>query len=103
MNNLKIFTVLDAKADAYITPFFLPQIEQAVRTFGMSCSDEGHTFGCYPQDFQLYHVGDFDVVTGEFNIISPKMLITGLEARKAFKRDYAIEQEEVDIELKSVS
>lgn len=101
---LQIFTVKDGKADAFITPFFLPNKEMAIRTFGMSCSDEGHTFGCYPQDYHLYHLGSIDISTGLFDTKPPELMITGMDARNAFTRDYAIKQnDDLEVDLKSVS
>jgi hypothetical protein len=100
---LHIFTVKDGKADAFITPFLLPNKEMAIRTFGQSCSDEGHTFGCYPQDFHLYYLGTFDLINASFENLPPELLITGMEARKMFHRNYAIQPpEQAEVKLEEV-
>lgn len=96
-NILNIFSVKDGKAEAYITPFFLPNTEMAIRTFGASCSDKQHTFGLYPQDFHLYHLGTFDMLTCSFKSIPPKLLITGIEAKKLFKAQYITSEEQKDL------
>lgn len=77
---LHIFSVFDEKAEAYITPFFLPTIAMALRTFTDCAIDPEHQFGRHPADYTLYHVGTFDQDTCQVeNKVS--VLITGLEAR----------------------
>nr|UXQ88084.1 MAG: nonstructural protein [Microvirus sp.] len=56
----EIFTVYDSKAEAYIAPFFLPMVGQAKRTFGECCNSSDHAFGRSPQDYTLFHLGNFD-------------------------------------------
>lgn len=61
---LKVFTVYDSAARAYIPPFFMAETAQAQRTFGDCASTPDHAFCKYPNDFCLYEVGEFDDATG---------------------------------------
>ncbi|AXL15310.1 nonstructural protein [Microviridae sp.] len=54
---LKIFTIFDQKAKAFITPFFLPEEGMAIRTFTDCVNDKEHQFGKHPQDYTLFNVG----------------------------------------------
>lgn len=83
---LLAFTVLDIKADAYITPFFLPRKEMAVRAFADAVNSPSHQFNAHPGDYVLWHIGEFDVDTGA---ITPaefrNHVVDGLSVYKPFK------------------
>jgi len=65
MINLLAFSIYDSKAEAFITPFFLPTKQMAVRTFADCVNDKNHAFGKHPQDYSLFHVGHFDTQNGQ--------------------------------------
>lgn len=66
MQELKLFSIYDTKALAYLPPFFLPQRGQAMRTFGDCCNDKSHAFGAHPEDYTLFYLGTFDDTTARF-------------------------------------
>lgn len=57
---LKIFTVFDIKAEAYITPFFCSTSGVAVRNFEAAANEEGHAFRRHSADYMLFELGEFD-------------------------------------------
>lgn len=61
---LKIFSVKDKMAEAFLPPFFLPEIGQATRSFYDCVNDKNHEFGKHPEDYDLYIIGEFDVNKG---------------------------------------
>ena len=63
--NLRCYTVWDAAASAYITPFFLPTDAMALRVFKDSANDPSHMFCRHPQDYDLFRIGDFNPNTGK--------------------------------------
>jgi hypothetical protein len=83
---LNLYSVYDAGAESYITPFLLPTDEMALRQFGFTCSDDTHAFGTYSHDYSLFKVGDFDTKDGTINAITPKLLATGFECRAKYKK-----------------
>nr|UXQ88026.1 MAG: nonstructural protein [Microvirus sp.] len=58
MNQL-IFTVFDAKAECYGTPFFLPTVGQAVRALTDCVDNPEHEFGRHPGDYNLMQIGTY--------------------------------------------
>ncbi|AXL15041.1 nonstructural protein [Microviridae sp.] len=64
----KMLSVFDAKASAYISPFFLPQEAMAVRTFTDCVNDPNHAFGKNPADYTLFCLGEFDDFSGNLQI-----------------------------------
>ena len=78
--NHKIFTVYDQKAEAYLPPFFLPQVGQATRVFADCVNSDSHQFAKHPEDYTLFQLGTFDDNTGEIlKLTVPKLLGTGLD------------------------
>lgn len=63
---LKVFCVYDSKAEAYLTPFFLPTVGQALRAFSDTANDNTTNIYRHPGDYTLFQVGEFDAVAGKF-------------------------------------
>lgn len=63
---LKAFAIHDRKAGFFNPPFFFPSVGQAVRLCTDLTADMSNVIGRYPQDFDLYQVGEFDDATGQF-------------------------------------
>lgn len=57
---LKIFTVYDEKAGAYLAPFYLPTHGEAVRAFIDASMKQDHKFNLHAMDYTLFHLGTFD-------------------------------------------
>lgn len=61
---LKIFSVKDVKADAFLHPFFSHNRATAEREFRRLCGDrQSHIFH-NPQDFELYELGNWNDEVG---------------------------------------
>ncbi len=67
-NKLEIFTIFDVKASAYITPFYLPTVAMATRTFTDCINSEQHQFGRHPSDYILFHAGSFNINTAKHTL-----------------------------------
>lgn len=65
---LKIYTVFDSKAEAYIQPFFSTTKGLALRSFQEALSDSNTNISKYPEDFTLFELGEFDQQTSKFNL-----------------------------------
>ncbi|QXP44237.1 MAG: nonstructural protein [Arizlama microvirus] len=57
---LKVFSIRDQKAEVYNTPFFQKSIGEAERNFETLVNDGKSTVNQYPQDFDLFYLGDYD-------------------------------------------
>lgn len=62
---LCLFSVYDIKAEAFLPPWFQPNIYMAKRVFGDCVNDDDHAFGKHPNDYSLFQVGVFDDETGQ--------------------------------------
>ena len=76
----KVFTVFDAKAKAYLQPFFMPTTGMATRAFTDLCNDQNHMFNHHPEDYSLFEIAEYDDQTARYTENSTFVpLGTGLE------------------------
>jgi len=80
---LEIFSVYDGAAKAFITPFFLPTIDMAVRSFTNCCNDPTHAFCINSVDYTMFHLGSFNDSDGVFSTFAvPEKLVLGSFAKR---------------------
>ncbi len=75
-----MFTIQDAAADAYLTPFFLHREAMAKRQFADCVNERKHQFGKHPAHYNLMAIGEFDDATATLKIYtSVKPLGNGIQ------------------------
>lgn len=81
---LKIVSIRDVKADVFGNPVFTQSIGGAIRSFGDEIvKDDGNPLAMHPNDFELYHLGEFDPTNGEFRLLDSRVRIAhGSEFKK---------------------
>lgn len=57
---LKVFSIRDQKAEVFNTPFFQKSIGEAERNFKTLVNDDKSTVSQYPEDFDLYYLGEYN-------------------------------------------
>ena len=62
---LKIYSIYDAKVEAYMRPFFQQTKNQALRTWVDLCNDASHEIHKHSEDYTLFELGEFDDKTGK--------------------------------------
>lgn len=75
-----MYSVYDRVAGAYLDPFHAPNEAFAVRVFTNACKQVDHPFCRNPEDYALFHVGEFIADTGGLSGIEPRRIFTGTEA-----------------------
>lgn len=81
---MKIYSVYDSKAKAFITPFFMVNDDMAIRIFTECANDPNHTFGRFASDVSLFRIGEFDDATGE---LEPVEKYVNLGLASSFKKE----------------
>lgn len=77
---MKIFSVYDSKAEAYLQPFFMNSSGSAIRAFTELCNDATSMFGKHPADFTLFELGSFEDAKAKFEpVVTPISLGVGSE------------------------
>lgn len=70
---LKVFSIYDSKAEAFMRPFFMRNAGEAVRAFETTVRDENTQFFQFPGDFTLFEVGEWDEDKGVFKNLDAKV------------------------------
>lgn len=63
---LKAFSIRDSKGEVFNPPFYKHTHGEAERDFTELCKDEKSMVKKYPEDFDLYYVGQWDDQKGIF-------------------------------------
>lgn len=61
----KIYSIRDAKAEVFHPPFYKKTHGEAERDFHKLVNEPNNQVSMYPDDFDLYYLGDFDDNTGK--------------------------------------
>lgn len=70
---MKIFSVYDSKANAYMQPFFSPTAGTALRAFETIANEEGHEFCKHAADYTLFEIGEWDEFDGQLIQLEAKV------------------------------
>lgn len=76
---LKVFTIRDIKAGAYLPPFLVKTTGLAHRSFQDAANNSDHDFNKYPSDYELFELGTFNDEDASFSLSSPKSLGLALD------------------------
>lgn len=63
---LKAFSIRDAKAQIFHPPWYKTTHGEAERDFRTTVNDSKTTLNQYPEDFDLYYIGEYDDNSGKF-------------------------------------
>jgi len=65
MSILQMFSVYDVKAEVYSQPITAPTINTMGRILGDVLAEGSHAYAKHPEDYVLFHLGEFDDSTGQ--------------------------------------
>ncbi|WNK13634.1 MAG: nonstructural protein [Microvirus sp.] len=66
-----VYSVFDAKTDAFAQPFFAPTNGSALRSFISAAQDPATLLSKHPGDYSLYQIGEFDDDDGQIKAAEP--------------------------------
>lgn len=81
---MQMLYIRDIIADCIpFSPMFVHHIGGAIRDFGDQCQNKETVLGKHPEDYELYHHGEWDDVTGQYTALErPKQIAVGASYRK---------------------
>lgn len=72
----KMFSIRDSKGEIFHPPFFKNTHGEAERDFKQLSKDDKSMVSKYPEDFDLYYIGEYDTKTGKMNPVeTPQHII----------------------------
>ena len=72
---LRVCSIYDSKAEAYMNPMFVPAIGIASRDFIDAFTSSDNKMSKHRSDFILYEVASFDTSNGSFESVVPPRLV----------------------------
>lgn len=78
---MKIITIYDSKAKAYLTPFFSRNTATAIREITAVVNSPDHNFCQHAEDFGLFDLGEYDEQTGKITSSPPVHIINLIELK----------------------
>jgi len=79
----KIFAIRDTKAGFYGQPFNQLSFAEAERVLIKLTQDKQTNVGQFPEDFDLYHLGEFDNITGKYEPLeTPRHIVKAVNLVK---------------------
>jgi hypothetical protein len=76
---LKVFSVADSAAGAFMQPFFSISQGAAIRSFVDAVNDANHEFHKHAADYTMFLLGEFDDANGSFSTQDPVKILTAFE------------------------
>lgn len=84
---LKIYSIRDAKGDAYGQIIIQRTHGEAERFFKNQINEANSFYGKYPEDFDLYYIGNMDNVSGKITPTdTPQHVIKGVQLKEEINR-----------------
>lgn len=65
----KVLAIKDRALDTFMQPFYSPAIGAAIRGFQDAIADQSTPMSKHPEDYDLYHLADFDNETGKYEML----------------------------------
>lgn len=82
MAKTELFSVKDVKSGTFESPFRSTNSVTAIRSFAHNVNNPELLIKEYPEDFDLYKIGEFDPDTGILTPIGPNRLIGAIDLLK---------------------
>lgn len=80
---MKIYSIYDTKAEAYMQPWYARTKGEALRSFEQAVNDPQSQLSKHPSDFTLFELGEFDEQMG---ILTPNLSKYALGTAIEFKK-----------------
>lgn len=79
---LRVYSIRDAKAEVFNTPFYQKTHGEAERNFRTLVNDGKSTVNQFPEDFDLYYLGQYDDNEGKFECLdTPQHVIKAIQLK----------------------
>lgn len=76
----QVCAMYDSKARAFAPPFTVVHLDIALRVFTDVANMPNHQCSKHPEDFSLFHLGNFNDETAEFKLL-PQPAVLGIAAQ----------------------
>lgn len=78
---MKIMAIKDKAVESYGMPLVTRTVTEAIRIFKNEVNREDSMMNKYPQDYDLYQIGEYDDLDGKVQSTTPTQVATGIEVK----------------------
>lgn len=75
----QVFSVRDNAVEAFLPLFLVRNKGEAIRSFTQAVNDSSHQFAKHREDYTLFHLGEFDDVSGVMLPTEPVRVLSAVE------------------------
>lgn len=93
----KMFAIKDAKAEVFNLPYSAGTHAEAERSFRAAVNDPQTTLNRYPEDFDLWYLGEYDTHTGVIQGLATPLHV--MKAIHALPKDRVPEKEATPVQM----
>jgi len=79
-----LIAIKDAKVGAFSKPVAVPTAAAGVRAFADAVNDPSTEYAKHPEDYSVWHIGDFNDNTGQFISVKHSELALAVALLKNF-------------------
>jgi len=84
---LKVYSIRDSKGEKYNQPFYQNTHGEAERNFSRICVDPESLISKYPDDFDLYYIGDWDDQKGVLiSLDTPQHIVKAVQCMRSARK-----------------
>jgi len=80
--NISIYSIRDIKVNAYRPPFTARNSAEAMRILSGALQQQNQ-LSEYPQDFELYYIGELNDTSGQLDGVKPELICSLLSLKQA--------------------
>lgn len=82
-----LYTLYDSKSETYSNPFTHNSLGDAIRSFtdAVNTGDPKSLLVAHPEDFTLFHIGNYNEVNGSIEGISKQAIGNGVDFKQALQ------------------
>lgn len=77
---MQVFSIHDKKSGNYSTPQFYENSVHAMRALGILANDPNTTVHIYSEDFELFHIGEWNTDDGKVKMFDKFIFVTSAKS-----------------------
>lgn len=80
---LKVYSIRDAKAEVFNMPFYKKTHGEAERDFTSLANDDKSSVFNFPEDYDLYYLGEYDDQSGKLvSLDTPQHIVKAVQLKR---------------------
>nr|WAE43564.1 MAG: nonstructural protein [Microviridae sp.] len=83
----EIYSIKDTKVSGFLTPFFVNNETEAVRSIKVAVQDSHLQLCIFSEDYDLFKIGEFDEISGQITTCQPMFIVGCSKLKKEMRKN----------------